>query len=71
MLRGLLILVLVGYAFYRVFRFFFGGSLSGPSRSYQQTSQKQQPNVKTRAARSDREQKNYKGGEYIDYEEVD
>lgn len=71
MLRGFLILALIGYAFYRIFRFFTGGSLSENRRSYQQQTSRENPNVQTNSSKSPKGEKSYRGGEYIDYEEVD
>lgn len=69
-MRAVVIFLLVGYVVYRFFRLFFGG-VSSARTAYNKDSGHSEPNVHKPKNRGDKNDKNYRGGEYVDYEEVD
>jgi hypothetical protein len=80
MLKIIIILILIGYVFYRVTNFIFSGLFRGFSRN-QQFGQQQYHRSSHRAKNSDlnidnvpgresKKGKGFSGGEYVDYEEV-
>lgn len=80
MLKIVIILILIGYVFYRVTSFIFSGLFGGFTRNqqfgrqqYSQRSRKaQDSNLNIDNIPENRANKggNYSGGEYVDYEEV-
>jgi hypothetical protein len=63
MLKGLLILGLVLYVFYKIASFFFRAGANSQRQFHN-------PNGTQQAAPKGKKKTNIKGGEYIDYEEV-
>lgn len=78
MLKVLIILILVGYVFFKASAFvlnvLFGGLKGGSTyRSNRQTQDNSNTNVniEIKKKRGQRNSNDFKGGEYVDYEEVD
>lgn len=81
MLKVIIILILIGYVFYRVTNFLFSGMFRGFTR-HQEFGQHQQYQRTSRRARNSnlniddvpngksRKNDGFRGGEYVDYEEV-
>ncbi|WP_425392752.1 DUF4834 family protein [Ekhidna sp.] len=82
MLKIVIILILIGYVFYKVTSFVFSGLFSGFNRNQQfgrnQTSygsrSRKAPNsnlnIDNIPNSNSKKDGNYKGGEYVDYEEI-
>lgn len=77
MVRVLIILVLICYTIYKVgnfaFRLFAGGLSSGATKSHQNVNSRQhRQRTRVDTQKSTNSGKGgYKGGEYVDYEEVE
>ena len=71
-MRAAIIFVIISYAVYKFFRFLFGG-ISSVKSGYNEEPGKENPNVhrSQNPKRGSKDGKNYQGGEYVDYEEVD
>ena len=80
MLKILIILILIGYVFFRVTSFVFSALFGGINRA-QQFGRNSAPFTRTRKApnsnvnidnvpNTSNQNKGYEGGEYVDYEEV-
>ncbi|MEO9869873.1 hypothetical protein [Ekhidna sp.] len=75
MLKILIILVLIGYVFYKITSFIFSGMFRGFTRNqeFSQRSYKtrnRNVNVDPTSTRQSKKTEGFSGGEYIDYEEV-
>ncbi|MBX7124896.1 MAG: DUF4834 family protein [Cyclobacteriaceae bacterium] len=66
MFKILLILSLIAYIFYKVGGLFFRAGAASQQR-YQQ---RQEPRQESNRSATPRSKKDFKGGEYVDYEEV-
>ncbi|SNT18660.1 protein of unknown function [Ekhidna lutea] len=83
MLKIIIILILIGYVFYKVTSFLFNGLFSGftrhqqfggsehtTNRSYSRKAPGSNLNIDTNPQTRSKNDKGYHGGEYVDYEEV-
>jgi len=74
-MRGLVIFALIAYTVFKVFRYLFKGSVSAERTSFNRRNH----DASDRSTDFDgnvvkppkRQRKDFKGGEYVDYEEVD
>jgi len=81
MLKFLFFVILIGWIIRNVLRFFVGGLFSNASQQQratggQQQQQHRQPDGKINVEyapkdKKDKSSDNFRGGEYVDYEEVD
>jgi len=75
MLKVLLVIILVGYVFVKassfVFNILFGGLKNQQNSQFGRRRSTGDINVVNKSADKNKSNKNFKGGEYIDYEEVD
>ncbi len=70
-MRAFIIFALIAYTVYKVFKFLFKGSVSVNKTSYGGRSTESNVDFKGQSTAKPKENRDFKGGEYIDYEEVD